>query len=130
MSNFPVESFNVTVAVLSGVAGVHDSLHSIETIHFSDGTEASSAASPFHAYEYIASYADLIRGLGDNPQAGFDHYVDHGYSEGRSLNSFDALDNMTEDEPDGDVMTDCTVLPANSNHKTRGASQSHSHAQH
>jgi len=40
--------------------------------------------------EYVASYSDLMNALGTNAQAGFDHYVNSGYAEGRSI-SFDGL---------------------------------------
>jgi hypothetical protein len=88
-SGFLLEKYGTTVAVLSGISGVHDRLQAIESIQFSDKTVSPSSATTFDAYEYIASYSDLIRTFGNNPQAGFDHYIDYGYAEGRALDQFD-----------------------------------------
>jgi hypothetical protein len=48
------------------------------------------AAQSFNPLNYIASYGDLIRGLGDNAAGGANHYFAAGYGEGRST-SFNPL---------------------------------------
>jgi Ca2+-binding RTX toxin-like protein len=48
-------------------------------------------AQSFDALAYIASYADLIGAFGDNGLAGWQHWLNSGQSEGRSI-SFNALD--------------------------------------
>jgi hypothetical protein len=40
---------------------------------------------------YIASYGDLIQNLGYNTQAGLDHFLNAGASEGRSRRIFDPV---------------------------------------
>lgn len=85
---FALLSYNGTVAALSRGASGQDRLQGIENIQFSDNTVAASAASAFNGYEYLASYSDLIRAFGTNLQAGFDHLIDYGYSEGRALDAF------------------------------------------
>ena len=84
-----LESYGNTLAALSNSLNVHDRLNGIETIQFTDKAVATTSANVFDPNEYLASYTDLIHAFGDNPQAGFDHYVNAGYSEGRSLNLFD-----------------------------------------
>jgi Ca2+-binding RTX toxin-like protein len=85
-------SYNGTVAVLTHGADGDDRLQGIETLQFSDTAYAASAAAAFDPWEYLASYGDLIGAIGANPQAGFDHYVDSGFGEGRSTNLFDAVE--------------------------------------
>ncbi len=38
---------------------------------------------------YIASYGDLINAFGNDTEAAKSHYINHGYSEGRALDTFD-----------------------------------------
>ena len=47
--------------------------------------------SDLEALNYIASNVDLINVFGTNIEAAKDHYIVHGYSEGRSTDSFSAL---------------------------------------
>ena len=91
-STYTLFSYNGVVAVLTHGADGDDRLQGIENIQFADNTVATSTAVSFDAYEYIASYGDLIQAFGANAQAGFDHFVDYGFSEGRSTNLFDALE--------------------------------------
>jgi hypothetical protein len=64
-----------------------DHLDNIESLRFADKTEHITDK----PLEYIASYPDLMAALGASPAAGFDHYLNSGYSEGRSI-AFDALE--------------------------------------
>jgi VCBS repeat-containing protein len=41
------------------------------------------------ADDYIASYPDLIQAFGYNLDAGIQHYINHGYAEGRVTDNFD-----------------------------------------
>ena len=45
---------------------------------------------PFDSLAYIASYDDLVHAFGTNTAAGKQHYLAHGYDEGRSV-TFDGL---------------------------------------
>ena len=89
-SHYKLFSYNGIVAVLSSDGG--DRLQGIENIQFADQTVSVNTVPAFDAYEYIASNHDLIKAFGANGEAGFDHYIDYGLSEGRSLNLFDGLE--------------------------------------
>jgi len=69
-----------------------DRLQGIEYIQFADQTVSVNTVPAFDTYEYIASNPDLITAFGANAEASFDHYIDHGFAEGRSLNLFDGLE--------------------------------------
>jgi hypothetical protein len=97
-SNYRILAYNATIAVLTTGADGHDRLQSIESLQFSDGTIAASLGMVFDPWEYLASYADLINGLGSNAQAAFDHYIDYGFAENRALNLFDALGYLAANE--------------------------------
>jgi Ca2+-binding RTX toxin-like protein len=90
--SYTLFSYNGTVAVLMHGSDGDDRLQTVEYIQFADQTVSANIAPAFDAYEYIASNPDLLKGFGANAQAGFDHYVDHGFQEGRPLNTFDALE--------------------------------------
>jgi Domain of unknown function (DUF1906)/Calx-beta domain/RTX calcium-binding nonapeptide repeat (4 copies) len=92
VGTYTLLSYNGTLAVLTHGADGYDRLQGIETLQFSDTATAASAAAAFDPWEYLASYGDLIQAIGANPQAGFDHYVDSGFGEGRSTNLFDAVE--------------------------------------
>lgn len=53
------------------------------------GSSSGIAHANSNWLQYIASYGDLIRALGPDPAAGQRHYIEHGLSEGRSLDLFD-----------------------------------------
>jgi Ca2+-binding RTX toxin-like protein len=89
---FALLSYNGTVAVLTHGADGDDRLQGVENIQFTDKTVAAGTAAAFDPWEYLASYADLIRAFGANPQAGFDHYVDSGFVENRATNLFDPVE--------------------------------------
>jgi Ca2+-binding RTX toxin-like protein len=65
----------------------------VERVRFADTTvdfsEAMNGAAPFDALRYIASYPDLIRAFGDNPQAGARHFDAYGFAEGRAAFGID-----------------------------------------
>jgi Cadherin domain/RTX calcium-binding nonapeptide repeat (4 copies) len=89
---FTLVTYNGTVAVLTHGADGDDRLQGIENIQFTDKTVAAGTAAAFDPWEYLASYPDLIGAFGANPQAGFDHYVDSGFSENRATNLFDPVE--------------------------------------
>jgi Ca2+-binding RTX toxin-like protein len=98
-SNYTVISYNGTVAVLTHGAEGIDRLQDIENIQFADTTVAAGAAAAgaasaaaFDPWEYLASYSDLINAFGADAQAGFDHYLNFGFNEGRATNVFDPLE--------------------------------------
>ena len=55
------------------------------------GGNGGTVAVNFNPYEYLASYSDLVRNIGDNPSSGFDHYLTHSIREGRRSNGFNVL---------------------------------------
>ncbi|MGA8052655.1 MAG: hypothetical protein WCA12_02145, partial [Burkholderiales bacterium] len=66
-----------------------DVLSGIEEAQFAGVTAALETTDT--PLEYVASYPDLMNALGTNGQAGFDHYVNSGYAEGRAI-TFDGLE--------------------------------------
>jgi Ca2+-binding RTX toxin-like protein len=91
-SAYTLVSYSGTVGVLSHGGDGNDRLQGIETIAFADRTLAAAAVAMFDPWEYLASNADLIAAFGPNPQAGYDHYVNSGFNEGRATASFDPLE--------------------------------------
>jgi Ca2+-binding RTX toxin-like protein len=89
---FALLAYNGAVAVLTHGADGDDRLQGIENIQFTDKTVAAGTAAAFDPWEYLASYADLIRAFGANPQAAFDHYVDSGFVENRATDLFDPVE--------------------------------------
>lgn len=73
-------------AVVSGFEGI-DRLHDIETLQFADRDEHITD----RPLDYIASYTDLMAAFGTNATGGFDHYLQSGFDEGRTV-SFDGLE--------------------------------------
>ena len=67
------------------VASYTDGGGTIEAV----GSSATTAVTP-SGLEYIASYADLIHAFGANAQAGVNHFITNGLSEGRTV-GFDGL---------------------------------------
>jgi hypothetical protein len=66
-----------------------DLLTGVESLRFPDQTlSAGQADGPL---AYIASYADLIAAFGTDESAGFNHYLQWGYREGRSSDNFDEV---------------------------------------
>ena len=68
-----------------------DVLSNVEVAQFSDGKISYPFLGTVQALEYVASYSDLMAAFVTNAQAGFDHFVGHGYLEGRTT-SFDGLE--------------------------------------
>ncbi|MET0217201.1 MAG: calcium-binding protein [Burkholderiales bacterium] len=66
-----------------------DVLSGVEQGSFAGALVALNATAS--VLEYVASHADLMNAFGANAQAGFDHYVNAGYAEGRAI-SFNALE--------------------------------------
>lgn len=64
-----------------------DRLHRIEALQFTDTVEHITPA----PLDYIASYPDLMAALGANAAAGFDHYLEAGFVEGRTT-TFDGME--------------------------------------
>ena len=59
--------------------------------HFINAGFHEGRTTTFNGLDYIASYGDLINGLGANGDAGAYHYIESGASEGRKT-TFDGLD--------------------------------------
>lgn len=78
----------ITAVLTNGVDG-HDRLHGIEALQFSDTTITTASVPLFDGNSYLASFSDLMLAFGANASAAFDHYVDYGFSEGRSRDHFD-----------------------------------------
>jgi len=55
----------------------------------SGGSESSSDLTDLEAYNYIASYGDLISAFGTDITSAKSHYTNNGESEGRALDNFD-----------------------------------------
>ena len=70
--------------------GVRD-LHALPLYQVGDLLiDGRSPEVPFDSLAYIASYDDLVHAFGANTPAGKQHYLAHGYDEGRSV-TFDGL---------------------------------------
>lgn len=82
-------AFNGLLAILDRSNGT-DLLTNVEYIRFYDRTVAPASATGFDALGYLASNRDLAAALGTDEAAAFNHYVQSGYTEGRST-SFDAV---------------------------------------
>jgi len=67
-----------------------DALHDVELFQFNDKSLSVNDVIAIPALNYIASYSDLVRGLGDDPALGFEHYLQYGSKEGREI-TFDGL---------------------------------------
>ena len=59
-------------------------------------TSSTATLSDLEAYNYIASYGDLINAFGTDIEAAKSHYTNYGKSEGRSLTSFSATDYLSK----------------------------------
>jgi hypothetical protein len=79
-------AFGSQIVVCSAAEGV-DLLANVELVRFANLTMSSFES----AYNYIASYADLMNAFGANGQAGLDHFRMYGYSEGRQV-TFNGLE--------------------------------------
>src|SRR5262249_10021750 len=88
--DYLAKSYNGEIAVLTAGNDGHDRLFNIEALKFADQTISAQQVSGFDPYKYIASYADLTAVFHANGQAGFDHFIDFGYAEGRTA-TFDGL---------------------------------------
>ena len=84
--------------VVSGPDG-SDTLSGVETLRFADSISVlASAASDtgvidgFNPYLYLASNPDLLVVFGANVDAAMSHYVNWGYTEGRSISGFHAYE--------------------------------------
>ena len=79
-------AWNEGGTVLSNFEGI-DRLYNIESLQFADKTEHITS----RPLDYIASYPDLMAAFGTSAAAGFDHFLNSGYSEGRAV-TFDGLE--------------------------------------
>jgi hypothetical protein len=79
-------AWNDDATVFSNFEGI-DRLANIESLQFADKTEQITST----PLEYIASYPDLMNAFGTNAAAGFDHFLNSGTAEGRTL-TFDGLE--------------------------------------
>ena len=90
-SQYQVFSFNGAIAVLTHGSDGRDLLRSIEHLDFQDAYVSTSSVAAFDAFQYLATHGDLTAVYGANAQAGFDHYFNYGFSEGRLVDGFDAF---------------------------------------
>lgn len=89
--DYSVLTFDGVVIVRSGNGTDDiDRLIDIEELQFDDLTISVDTIESFDALSYVASYSDLMTTIGQDSQAGFNHYVEYGYIEGRTI-TFDAL---------------------------------------
>jgi hypothetical protein len=79
------------VMVLNAVSGEVDRLEGIEALQFTDVTLEAANLPQFRGLDYIAGNDDLAIAFGANPDAGFAHFVKHGFLEGRLQDQFDGL---------------------------------------
>jgi hypothetical protein len=79
-------AWNDGATVFSNFEGI-DRLDNIESVQFADKTEHITTK----PLQYIASHSDLMAAFGSNAAAGFDHFLNSGYSEGRTA-TFDGLE--------------------------------------
>ncbi len=59
-ASYSIVTYNGSVVVLSAAEG-NDSIVNVENLRFSDQTLTTSAVPAFKPYDYLASYADLLR---------------------------------------------------------------------
>jgi len=67
-----------------------DTSESTSTSESASSTSSRTTLSDLEAYNYIASYNDLISAFGIDIEAAKSHYKNHGIAEGRILTSFNA----------------------------------------
>src|SRR5262249_12473021 len=90
LGSYFVGQYNGEIAVLTAGSDGHDRLFNVEALQFADPTITAQQVASFDPYKYIASYGDLTAAFHANAQAGFDHFIDFGYAEGRTA-TFDGL---------------------------------------
>src|SRR5262249_5554251 len=84
LGSYFVGQYNGEIAVLTAGSDGHDRLFNVEALKFADQTITAQQVASFDPYKYIASYSDLTAVFHANAQAGFDHFIDWGYAEGRT----------------------------------------------
>ena len=73
-----------------GGAGV-DQLISIESLRYTNGTVSSATIALFDPLLYLASNLDVALAYGSDSNQATRHYLENGYFEQRSANSFDEI---------------------------------------
>ncbi|WP_109108989.1 hypothetical protein [Azospirillum sp. TSO35-2] len=76
-------AYDGSVYVVDG--GGYDRLRDVEFIRYTDQTVASASAPVFDPLSYLAANTDLAAAFGTNSDAALSHYLNTGWSEGRSL---------------------------------------------
>jgi Ca2+-binding RTX toxin-like protein len=79
------------VMVLNAASGDVDRMEGIEALRFTDATLEAANLPQFRGLDYIAGNDDLAIAFGANADAGFAHFVKHGFLEGRLQDQFDGL---------------------------------------
>jgi serralysin len=85
---YTLVSYNGQAVVFGVSADGIDTLANVENLQFADMTVTTSALPVFKAFEYLASHGDLITALGANQNSAWNHYLNFGAREGRSLDTF------------------------------------------
>lgn len=86
-ASYSIVTYNGAVVVLSAAEG-NDSIVNVENLRFSDQTLTTNRVPTFKPYDYLASYSDLLTGIGPDQQAAWDHFFNFGAREGRSADVF------------------------------------------
>jgi hypothetical protein len=86
-----IVAYGGTVAVFNAANHETDWMKEIETLQFDNLSLQTAGLPEFPALDYIATYDDLSRALGANAEAGFAHFVNFGFFEGRTQDGFDGL---------------------------------------
>lgn len=89
--NYMALSYQGSVAILSKDNDGADILTGVESIKFTDRTIQTNEAMPFAPYEYLATYSDLVAAFGSNIAAAFNHFINYGFKEGRTIDGFDGM---------------------------------------
>ncbi|HEX8365609.1 MAG TPA: hypothetical protein VF603_10045 [Allosphingosinicella sp.] len=86
-----VLTFGGTVAVFDQAIRERDWMNEVETLQFNDALIPTASLPQFRYLDYVAGYDDLLRSIGINGQAAFEHFVNNGFFEGRSSDAFDGF---------------------------------------
>lgn len=84
-------TFGGTVAVFDQAIRERDWMNEVEALQFSDALIQTASLPQFRYLDYVAGYNDLLRSIGTNGQAAFEHFVNYGFFEGRSADAFDGF---------------------------------------
>jgi Ca2+-binding RTX toxin-like protein len=89
VSQARIFGYGGVIAVIGPGGAELDRAIAMEDLLFTDDVLEVSSIPQFRALDYIAGQSDLISTFGTNAQAGFDHFLNYGFSEGRAADGFD-----------------------------------------